>query len=292
MMSRQLEWHTQAVDDVLAALGTSRRGLSAQEATSRLVEYGPNVLSRGPRTSSLELVARQFQNPLALVLLGSGLLAFALGSATDGVVVLAVVVLNAVIGALQELRAARAIEALDALVPDYATVIRDDDLGQVSAGELVPGDLVLLARGARVPADLRLMHAANVQVNELALTGESVPVAKQIEPVPADTPLADRGSMLYSGTILVAGTAHGIVVATGNATELGRISRMLETASKPETPLIHNLAEFSKRLTKVICGVAVVIFYVAYERGFVLYDAVRAGVALACASIPVGLPPP
>src|SRR5262245_22320116 len=217
------------------------------EGARRLPAQRRHRLARTRRTKPLGLVARQFENPLALVLLGSGLLAYLFGSATDGTVSVSVVILNALIGAYQELRAARAIEALDSLVPDFTTTFRNGVLLQVTSADLVPGDMIVLERGARVPADVRVCAARNLQAVELALTGESVPVDKDPGPVDERAALGDRTSMLFSGTMLAAGSARGLVVATGAMTELGKISKLIQAASRPDTPLMHDLVQFGKR---------------------------------------------
>lgn len=289
-MQTQRAWHALGAEQTIAALETSLDGLSMYEAAARLQRHGRNLLARTRRTRPLGLVARQFENPLALVLLGSGLLAYLFGSATDGTVIVSVVILNALIGAYQELRAARAIEALDALVPDFTTAFRNGVLVQVSSADLVPGDIIVLERGARVPADVRVCLARNLQAVELALTGESVPVDKHTDPVDERAALCDRANMLFSGTLLAAGSARGVVVATGAMTELGKISKLIQTATRPDTPLMHDLVQFGKQLTEIICTVAAILFYIALRRGFPLYEAIRAAVSLACASIPVALP--
>jgi magnesium-transporting ATPase (P-type) len=285
-----LKWHAMSPADTLSELETSQKGLSNDEAIKRREMHGPNILTKAHRESSVALIGRQFANPLALVLMGSGVLAFLLGTITDGFVVLSVVVINAFIGAMQELRAAKAIAALDSLVPELATTFRDGDIVQVPAPELVPGDVVLVQSGSRVPADMRLIHANNAQSSEVALTGESQPVSKQTESVAKDTPLAERSCMLFAGTTLAQGTGTGAIVATGSETELGKISIMLQGATRPETPLVHNLKVFSKRLTKIICVAALGIVAIAYLRGFPPFEGMRAGVSFACASIPVALP--
>ena len=289
-MQTQRAWHALGVDETIAALETSHDGLTMYEAAVRIQRHGRNLLARTRRTNPLRLIARQFENPLALVLLGSGLLAQLFGSATDSAVIVSVVLLNAVIGAYQELRAARAIEALDSLVPDFTTTCRSGVLLQIASADLVPGDIVVLERGARVPADVRVCAARNLQAVELALTGESVPVDKTTDPVDERAALGDRTSMLFSGTIVAAGSARGVVVATGAMTELGKISKLIQTATRPDTPLMHDLVQFGKQLTEIICAVAAILFYIALRREFPLYEAIRAAISLACASIPVALP--
>jgi len=287
---QQLAWHALHSNDVLAELSTSMRGLSDGEVTRRRLELGPNLLTRVSHETPVTVVARQLKNPLSLVMLGAGILAYSLASTTDAIVIFFIVAVNTAIGGIQELRAARAIAALESLVPEYSTTFRNGETVQVAAPDLVPGDIVLLQAGARVPADIRIVHATNAQASEQALTGEPVPIPKQVEPVPADAPLAERSSMLYAGTVLASGAATGVIVATGSMTELGRISMMLAAAGPPETPLVQALKQIGKRLTKIIGAVAAVVVGIAYFRGFPPFEAVRAGVSLACASVPVALP--
>ena len=265
-------------------------GLASAEAAARLGRFGPNLLPPAPRPGPLQIVGRQLKNPLAAALLASGALTLALGAPTDGLVVIAVVALNAVIGAMQEQRATRAIEALDALAPEYAVLLRDEEPMRLATADLVPGDVVLLEAGDRLPADMRVLESHGVRVDEASLTGESLPVEKRAQSVPAQTALAERSCMLFSGTHVVAGTGQGIVVATGAATEIGRIAVAVHQAHSPDTPLTRALAKLGKNATQVVCAIAVLVLTVAHRRGFPLLDAVRSAVAFAAAAIPEGLP--
>jgi magnesium-transporting ATPase (P-type) len=279
-----------AASDVLAGLKTTSSGLTNEEAGHRLAIYGPNVLPHGPTVTVPELLWRQVKSPLALVMAATGTLALSVGKATDGIIVLAVVVLNAVIGAFQEHRAVHAIAALDALVPEYARALRDEITAMVSAAQLVLGDIVLLEAGDRVPADLRLVQARSLLVNEASLTGEAALAGKQPQPVALEAPLAERASMLFSGTLVAAGTAMAVVVATGAETELGRISALASSATEPETPLTLALKRMGKQITVVVSIVAFLLFVVARARGFTIIDAIRSAVALAAAAVPAELP--
>jgi magnesium-transporting ATPase (P-type) len=224
------------------------------------------------------------------VLVAAGALAISLGRPIDGAVVLGVVVANALIGFVQEFRAGKAIEALVEMVPDTATVVRDRVRTAVPATELVPGDIVLLASGDKVPADLRLLAVRGLMVEEAALTGESVPVAKIAEAVAEASALADRTSMAYAGTLVTAGTGEAVVSATGAATELGRISALLEGASQLETPLTRAMTRVATWLTIAISSVAALLFAIGLARGYPLVDAVLAAITLAVGAIPEGLP--
>jgi magnesium-transporting ATPase (P-type) len=268
----------------------SASGLTTAEAKSREATSGANVLPRVKKKGPLDLIWRQLKSTLTLVLLASGLLALAFSRITDGSVVVAVVALNALIGAFQEYRAGRAIESLDALVPETITALRDGGLAPIAAAEIVPGDIVLIEAGDRMPADMRVLAVRQLRVTEAALTGESVPTAKQVEPVAKDAALGERASMLFSGTIAVAGTATAVVVATGVSTELGRISAMLRDTRDVETPLTHSLRRFGNILTAAIGAVAYFVLVTAWRRGYPFVDAVRAAVSLVVAAVPSSLP--
>ncbi len=284
-------WHALDAGVALERLGAEpERGLSTEEARARLARHGPNVLERvrGPRWSTL--VWRQLDSPIVFLLLGSAALAAALGKVLDGAVVLGAVVVNALVGFLQELRAGKAIEALARMVPHDAQVIRDGRARALPASELVPGDVVLLAAGDRVPADVRLLSAKSLQVEEAALTGESVPVRKEPAAVAEETPLGDRVGVGFGGTLVTAGSARAVVVATGMATELGRISDLLGEAAELQTPLTRALSSVGKQITLAVLAISAALFGVGYARGYDLPDALMVAVALAVATIPEGLP--
>ena len=278
-------------EEVVRALGTSAEGgLDRAEAERRLGEFGPNVLERASGEGVWRILWRQVNTPLIWVLLASAALAFVLGETVDALVVLAVVVLNTVIGFVQEYRAGKEIEALTGLVPRQATALRDGRRVQVSADDLVPGDVVLLAAGDQVPADARVLTSKGLQVDESALTGESVPVEKGPEPLEDGSEIGGRSSVVHGGTLATYGTAAAVVAATGNGTELGRISSLLGEATETETPLTRQIGVFSKWLTAAIVVVAVLLFPLGLLRGFPVADALLAAIALAVAAIPEGLP--
>jgi magnesium-transporting ATPase (P-type) len=212
-------WHSLAPEEVLAALGGRARGLTSTEAAQRLLRYGRNALPAAPRPGPLARFLRQFHSVLIYVLLAAAIITAGLGHLTDAAVILGVVLVNAVIGFVQEGKAEAALEAVRAMLPGTATVLRDNERRSIAAADLVPGDVVLLEAGERVPADLRLLHAKNLRVQEAALTGESAPSDKSVEPAAAEAPLAERGSMAYSGTVTSSGLATGVVCATGANTE-------------------------------------------------------------------------
>jgi Ca2+-transporting ATPase len=275
---------------VLERVQSTPEGLSEEEGRQRLTRYGTNVLHREHQNGPLRVLFRQINNPLIWVLLGSAVLAIALGKVTDGLVVLAVVVLNTVIGFVQEFRAGQAIEALSRMVPELATVLRSGRKVMLPAQELVPGDVVLLASGDKVPADMRLIDARNLQVEEAALTGESVPVMKQLRPVVEDAGLGDRCNLVFGGTLVTSGTGTAVVVATGGETELGRISKMLGEATELQTPMTKALASIGRFLTIGILLMSVVLLGVGLLRGYPMSEALLVAITLAVAAIPEGLP--
>jgi magnesium-transporting ATPase (P-type) len=282
-------WHAASGVEVLERLSSRRDGLTAGEAEQRLAEHGGNQLTR-QRGPSAGVLLRQFTSPLIYALLISAVVAFALGDSPDGAVVLGVVVLNALIGFVREYRAGKAIQALAQLVSDPATVRRDGRWTRAGAETLVPGDVVSLEAGARVVADLRILQARGMSADESALTGESVPVGKAPEPVEAATELADRRSLLYSGTLVTTGSAEAVVVATGDRTELGRISGLISSVEDTQTPLTRSIAQLGSTVTKVVGVVAVVLLGVALLRGYPFVDAALAAITLAVAAIPRGSP--
>ncbi|MCP3139231.1 cation-translocating P-type ATPase [Pyxidicoccus xibeiensis] len=283
-------WHARTPDEVLSLLGSRQEGLTEEEARARLERHGPNVIERQKGEGPLKLLWRQVNSPFIWVLIASAVLAIAMGKVTDGLVVAAVVVLNTLIGFVQEYRAGKAIEALSRMVPENATVLRGGRKLSVPASRLVPGDIVELASGDKVPADMRLLSSRNLQVEEAALTGESVPAHKRVEAVDAGAELGDRTSLVFGGTLVTSGTGTASVVATGGATELGRISQMLSEATDLQTPLTKALATIAKYITGAILVVSVVLLGVGLWRGYELSEAVVVAITLAVAAIPEGLP--
>jgi Ca2+-transporting ATPase len=284
-------FHDRPAPEVLAQLRSSpQKGLASSEVATRRAEYGPNLLPKAKQAGPWLILLRQFHNPLIYVLLGSAIVAAVMNKWVDGAVVLGVVVLNALIGFVQEYRAGKALEALAAMVPERAVVIRDGARAEVGAEELVPGDVVLLQSGDKVPADLRVLEVKGLHVEEAALTGESLPAAKQSAPVSTEAVLGDRTNMVFSGTLVTYGAGKGVVVATGGKTELGRISEMLDEASPLETPLMRSLAAVGRTLTWAISAVALLLLAVGYARGYGMADALLAAITLAVAAIPEGLP--
>ncbi len=284
-------WHAQTTDDILTLLGTTGAGLDQAAAAERLRLQGPNCLPRSAADGPLVILWGQINNPIGWLLIAAGCMAVLLGKLSDSVVVFGAVLINAFIGFVQEYRAGRTIAALSALVPRTAIVVRDGQPREIPAEDLVPGDCVTLQSGDQVPADLRLIRIKNLLVDESPLTGESLPVAKQDGPTAADVPLGDRLCMAYSGTMVTQGTATGIVVATGPATELGQINQLLSQTTRLETPLTRQLARISNAITAaVVIIVAILVLFGILIKGALVSEALMVAVSLAAAAIPEGLP--
>ena len=283
-------WHSLPVDDIFKEFKTSPEGLTSKEARRRLKKTGPNTLRKHRPENIFHIILRQLQNPLIYVLVAATVLALVMGKMTDAIVVFSVVVINTIIGFIQEYQASRTIQGLLEMIPEHATVVRDGDQKSVPVTELVPGDYVLLQAGDRVSADMRLAAVKNLQCDESALTGESVPVAKQTEEVDEDAGIGDRSCMAFSGTLVTAGTGDGIVTATGSRTEMGKISELLETTTSLKTPLTRSLEKVAQWITWAILLVGVVLFFIGLFRGYTLADAAFSAITLAVATIPEGLP--
>ncbi len=283
--------HAQDAQAVTQALGVvPEEGLEVGEAKQRLARYGPNALREPSRTSALRLLADQFRGGVVFLLIAAGALAFAFGEILEGWAIVAVLLLNAAIGWTTELRAVRSMEALRKMTQITAKVRREGRLAQRPARQLVPGDVVVVEGGDLVPADVRLLEANQLEADESALTGESVPVAKSTEAVDASTVVADRTCMLHQGTVITRGSALGVVVATGTHTELGRIAELADTAEDTETKLELRLDELGRELVWVVLGIAAAVTAIGFLRGKELFLMIETGIALAVAAIPEGLP--
>ncbi|MDO9095151.1 MAG: HAD-IC family P-type ATPase [Rubrivivax sp.] len=285
-------WHALGVAQVLMDQGSKLdSGLGRDEAELRLQQHGRNNLPAARRRAAWLRLALQFHNPLIYVLLAATAVTFALDDLVDASVIMGVVLINALIGYVQEGKAEKALEAVSAMLASHATVRRDGAWQQIDAALLVPGDVVQLESGDRVPADLRLLHVKNLRIDEAALTGESVAADKGTEAVAEDAPIGDRGCMAYSGTVVSVGQAQGVVVATGKGTEIGRIGTMVGEVDTLATPLTRRLDQFALRITLFIVVVGLITFaYGYFWRGLPLLDIFLAVVGLAVAAIPEGLP--
>ncbi len=288
----QSRWHSLNSDQLEQQLGTDlQQGLSKKEIKQRQAQYGHNRLDEGKGRPLWRMFSDQFRDFMIMVLLAAALISGLIGDAVDTIAILVIVVLNAVIGAVQEYRAERAMAALKAMAAPSAQVVRDGLIHELSAAELVPGDLVLLEAGNVVPADLRLIESASLEVNESLLTGESQGVSKHADVIAQpQLTVADSCNMAFKGSQINHGRARGIVIATGMATELGKIAALLQKTAENKTPLQQRLTLFGKRLALAVLAICVVIFVVGLLRGEPLLVMFLTAVSLAVAAIPEALP--
>jgi magnesium-transporting ATPase (P-type) len=285
-------WHALSGAEVVTRLGTSAEtGLSPSEASARLQQYGPNRLPEGKKRSTFARFFAHFNNVLIYVLLAAGFTKLMMSEWIDAGIILSVVVVNALLGFIQEGKAEKALDSIRNMLSPEARALRGGEARMIPADELVPGDVVLLESGDRIPADLRLIEARNLRAEEAALTGESVPTEKTADPVTVNATVGDRGSMAFAGTMIVSGRATGVAVATGSGTELGRINQLLAEVSALETPLLRQIKKFGYAITAVIAVVTALIFaYGKWVMGMDFVDLFQAVVGIAVSTIPEGLP--
>ncbi|MBC8742410.1 HAD-IC family P-type ATPase [Paraburkholderia sp. UCT31] len=285
-------WHAMPAGDIERQFNVDpAQGLDATEATGRLATYGPNRLPQGKKRGPVVRFLMQLHNVLIYVLLAAGFVKFMLGLWLDGSVILAVVILNSLLGFLQEGRAEKALDSIRNMLSAEARVMRGGAVRLIPAEELVPGDIVLLESGDKIPADMRLVDARNLRTEEAALTGESLPAEKGTAPVPAKATVGDRENMAFCGTMVLSGRATGIVVTTGSQTELGRINQMLAEVSALETPLLRQIKKFGYVITAVIAVVSVLLFSWGHWLGHMTFvELFQAIVGIAVSVIPEGLP--
>jgi magnesium-transporting ATPase (P-type) len=283
--------HAEDIDQLLAALNTSRAGLSPAEAAARRARFGPNLLPEAEPPGVLMVFLRQFLNPIIYVLLAAAALSGATRHWTDAGFILAVLLINAMIGTVQEHHAERSASALRRMVRSQTVVVRDGESVEVDAAEVVPGDLILLNAGSKVPADSRLESSRGIQVDESVLTGESLPVEKRADIVlPVDTLVADRGNMAFAGTLVTRGRARAVVTATGLQTEVGHLAASLGLQEMVKPPLLLRMQRFTKGIAASLAVVVVVLFVVELMRGSPWQEVFLLAVALAVSAIPEGLP--
>ncbi|ABC33475.1 Cation transport ATPase [Hahella chejuensis KCTC 2396] len=287
----EVKWHSVSIDSTLEQLQTSTTGLTQADASLRLAAYGPNRLPQIARRNSLIRFLQHFHNILIYVLIGSAVVTAVLSHWVDSGVILAVVIANAIIGYIQEGKAEQAMDAIRHMLAPRANVIRDGERITIDGEQLAPGDIVLLEAGDKVPADLKLLTAHSLLVQEAILTGESVPVEKFTQAVDEGAPLGDRSCMAYSGTLVACGQGKGVVVATGAGTEIGQISGLLSEVETLTTPLVEQMGVFAKWLTMMILFIAAVLLVFGYfVSHYDFTEMFMAVVGLSVAAIPEGLP--
>lgn len=289
-MSDQTKWYQMSVDQAFETLKTGSTGLSSKTAKERLKRYGYNEISFKQINPFLRFL-RQFHNPLIYVLILAGIVTVFLGELIDTAVIFGVVIANTAIGFIQEGKAESSIEALEKMMLPECTMLRDGEKKNILARELVIGDIVILESGAQVPADLRLFRVKNLNVDEAALTGESISVTKSIEPIKmSDIPPADQNCMAFSGTFVTQGSGHGIVIATGENTEMGKIAEIMKETHKITTPLMKKIEKFTEIIVIAIISIAALNFILSTWFGYGFIYSFMASVSLAVAAIPEGLP--
>jgi Ca2+-transporting ATPase len=239
-------WHAMGIEETLKALNTRETGLSQEEVQKRLAEYGPNELKKEKGISPIRLFLEQFADILIIILLIATGLSIYLGEITDAIVIIAIVLACAILGFVEEYRSEKALEALKKMTAPTAMVLRDGKEVKVQASEIVPGDIILLYTGDKVPADARLIEAINLKVDEAPLTGESAPVNKTVDPLPEEIGIPERRNIVFTGTAVVYGRGKAVVTSTGMNTEFGKIAKMVQVTEEEETPLEKRMASVGK----------------------------------------------
>ena len=284
------KWHTLKVEDILKELNTTEQGLTKAEVKLRLKRFGPNKFLEKRRIEPIAIFLRQFKSYLIIILLAAAIISALVARVTDASIILTILMINAVLGFTQEYKAEKAMESLKKLAAPKTRVIRDGKQKEILAEKLVPGDMVILEEGDRIPADARLIEVRSLKVDESALTGESVPISKDIR-VLKDVSLADRKNMVFLGTIITYGRAKAVVTSTGMETEMGKIAKMIQVKEKTEvTPLQEKLDEFGKWMGVVVLIATAVTFLIGIVRGEEIFGMFLTSIALAVSAVPEGLP--
>ncbi|HSB69617.1 MAG TPA: cation-translocating P-type ATPase [Candidatus Methylomirabilis sp.] len=283
-------WHHLTVDETLHELGANPQGLSPTEAAERLTRYGPNRLQEAKGISPWQILLAQFKNFLILLLIAATVISLVLGHTLDAIIIFSIVILSALLGFYQEFRAERAMEALKAMASPTASVVRGGEQTEIASAEVVPGDIILLAAGDRVPADARLLEVANLQADEASLTGESTAVEKVVDAeLSPEAGVGDRLTMVFSGTVVTYGRGRGVVTATGMQTEFGKIAKMLQDVEEEPSPLAVKMDYIGKRLGIACLAVSAVVVGLGILRGNEILEMFIWGVSLAIAAVPEAL---
>ena len=283
-------YHKKEAGEVLKELNSNTHGLSSKEALIRLKKHGKNEIQKFKKISPLFIFLNQFRSFIIYVLLAATVLAFVLGETTDAIVILVIVILNALLGFVQEYKAEKSIEALRKLSAPTATVLRDNKTIRINSSEIVPGDIIIIEEGSYIPADARLIDVSSLAIDESTLTGESTSVNKNIEIIKKDTIISNQKNMVFAGTIAVRGRGKAIVVFTGLNTELGKIAKEIQLTQERETPLQKKLRVLGIYITVSILIIAGIIFLLDFFEGDPLINSILTAISLAVAAIPEGLP--
>jgi Ca2+-transporting ATPase len=286
-----MRWHQKEIREIIEGLKTSPQGITSEEARKRLREFGSNELQEKKQKTLLMMFLDQFRDFMILVLMAAAIVSGFIGDITDTIAIMAIVVLNAIIGFIQEYKAEKAMAALKKMAALTATVIRSGMPATIDASEIVPGDIVLLEAGRIVPADMRLIETVQLKVEEAALTGESVPIEKHVKALHDELlPIGDRKNMVYKGTFVTYGRGKGLIVATGMHTELGKIATMLQEEEEVKTPLQKRLATFGQKLAVAVLAICAIVFSIGIMRGEPALLMLLTAISLAVAAIPEALP--
>jgi len=284
------QWHNLSTSEALEALGSRRSGLTGDEVSSGRMRYGPNELKGKKKTPPAIVFLRQFLSPLIYVLMVAAIISLIVEHFIDAGVILGVLFLNAAIGFIQEARAEKAMEALIQMAAPKAHVRRDGAIKIIPAREVVPGDIVLLETGDKVPADARLIEVSNLKVNEAMLTGESMPIDKHSDAIREDVPMPERKNMVHMGTIVNYGRATAMVVRTGMATDIGQIATAIQEIKSEKTPLQKNISKLSQYIVILFLGICALLVAVGLLKGLDWLEVFLLAVAAAVSAIPEGLP--
>ena len=285
-----MDWHSLSIEETLERTESSTEGLTAEKASSKLEKYGPNELKARKKKSPITIFLRQFADVMILVLIAAAGISAFLGETSDTIIIIVIIILNAIVGFVQEYRAEKAMEALQKMAVPMAMVIRDGKEVEIASPQIVPGDIVLLEAGNMVPADLRLIEVHSLKADEASLTGESNAVDKTVDPImEKNISPGDKTNLAFKGTVITNGRGKGVVFATGMQTELGKIAGMLQV-KETDTPLQRRMAEFSKKLTVIILIICAVMFTVGYLRGEDTITMLLTAISVAVAAIPEALP--
>ncbi len=283
-------YHEKKIEEVLKELNSSYKGLSHQESINRLSRFGKNELKKTKRISIARLILQQFTDSLVLILIAAAIISFGINAGNDGIAILSIVVINAIIGFSQEYKAEKEIELLKKLSSQKAIVMRDGKKQEIDAKDIVPGDILIIEAGDKISADSRLIEINNLKVDESSLTGESTTVEKIITPIGKEAQVADQKNMVFSGTIAKEGTAKAVVTAIGMQTEIGKIAHLVQETVEGETPLQKNLKKFGKTLAVIILFLVFIIFIIGILTNIKTYDIFLTSLSLAISAIPEGLP--
>ncbi|MFO7618386.1 MAG: HAD-IC family P-type ATPase, partial [Thermoplasmata archaeon] len=286
----QNEFSNMSVEEALKALGTSKNGLTAAESKSRLEKYGKNELTLEIKAPAWLMFLKQFKDVLVIVLIIAGLISFFIGSFRDGVVMFIIVFINAIIGFVQQYKAEKILERLRILIQSPAKVVQDGELMEYDQSELVPGQIVFIEEGDKIPVDLRIIEFSNLRTNDFSLTGESMPQSKHNMAIPDRNSLGDMDNMAFVGTTVATGNGKGVVVATGMNTEMGKIANMTQNTMEVQSPLQNELGHMANRLTAMVVAISIILFVVAVLQGFSLYISLIYALGIAVALVPQALP--